>query len=65
MNHCNRARPASPALYRLRATQRQSRRVRKLSLLRAVAQTLSDAGLMNHDPLTPAGGVRHSPGKGI
>lgn len=64
MNHCNRARPASPALQRLRAARRHSCRARKLRLLQDIVQTLRNAGLMDHDPLTPDEEVRRARGAG-
>ena len=64
MNHCNRARPASPALQRLRAARRHSCRDRKLRLLQDIVQTLRNAGLMDHDPLTPDEEVRRARGAG-
>lgn len=64
MNHCNRARPASPALQRLRAARRHSCRTRKLRLLQDIVQTLKNAGLMDHDPLTPDEEARRARGAG-
>lgn len=64
MNHCNRARPASPALQRLRAARRHSCRDQKLRLLQDIVQTLRNAGLMDHDPLTPDEEVRRARGAG-